>query len=578
MQDPAQHFLTPVNSTHRRYEALRALFVDRASLDEAASRFGYASGTLRNLRAAFLQDPDRPFFLPDRRGRRKPRPGPDRDQRILVLRNQRQLSAAEIAAHLTTQEHLPVSPSTVARVLKQAGLPKLWRRSAEQRSDAARPTPAPVADRRELDLSPRRFRTDFGGLFLFAADLARLGLDELLRQHRLPGSAMIPAGCAVRSLLALKLWGIGRPSRVTPDTLDPGLALFAGLNAIPKRATLSEYSCRVDPRLAPPLMDAFHHAAHGLGPALGGGRSFDLDFHTVPYHGDEALLERHYVSKRSRRQKGILAFLARDADARLFAWANARVRKADQNDEILRFAQAWRSRTGSLPAELVFDSRLTTYANLARLDALGIAFLTLRRRTAKMLAKMLAAPPDQWRQVTLTNIGRLYRTPRVLERQVRLRDYPRPIRQLAVADLGHDKPTLLLTNQMDEHPARLIDRYARRMVIENTIADAIDFFHMDALSAAVPMKVDFDLQLTLMASSLYRLLGVRVGNGFEIAKARTLFRKLVHTSASIEITASEIVVSLGRRANNPLLLAAGFADLRQPLPWLDNRVLRLRFF
>ncbi len=195
-----------------------------------------------------------------------------------------------------------------------------------------------------------------------------------------------------------------------------------------------------------------------------------------------------------------------------------------------------------------------------------------------MLAKMLAAPPDQWRQVTLTNIGRLYRTPRVLERQVRLRDYPRPIRQLAVADLGHDKPTLLLTNQMDEHPARLIDRYARRMVIENTIADAIDFFHMDALSAAVPMKVDFDLQLTLMASSLYRLLGVRVGNGFEIAKARTLFRKLVHTSASIEITASEIVVSLGRRANNPLLLAAGFADLRQPLPWLDNRVLRLRFF
>ncbi len=93
--------------------------------------------------------------------------------------------------------------------------------------------------------------------------------------------------------------------------------------------------------------------------------------------------------------------------------------------------------------------------------------------------------------------------------------------------------------------------------------DAFDFFHMDALSAAVPMKVEFDLQLTLMASAPYRLLGVRVGNGFEIAKARTLFRKLVHISASIEITASEIVVSLGRRANNPLLLAAGFADLRQ---------------
>ena len=114
--------------------------------------------------------------------------------------------------------------------------------------------------------------------------------------------------------------------------------------------------------------------------------------------------------------------------------------------------------------------------------------------------------------------------------------------------------------------------------IENTIADAIDFFHMDALSAAVPMKVDLDVQLTVMASSLYRLLGRRIGNGFEVAKASTLFHKLVHASASIEITGSEITVSLGRRANNPLLLAAGYAEIREPIPWLDNRTLHLRFF
>ena len=69
----------------------------------------------------------------------------------------------------------------------------------------------------------------------------------MLAQAGMPGSAMIPAGCAVRSLLALKLWGIGRPSQVTAETLDEGLALFAGLNAIPKRAALSEHSCRADP-------------------------------------------------------------------------------------------------------------------------------------------------------------------------------------------------------------------------------------------------------------------------------------------------------------------------------------------
>ncbi len=195
-----------------------------------------------------------------------------------------------------------------------------------------------------------------------------------------------------------------------------------------------------------------------------------------------------------------------------------------------------------------------------------------------MVAELLAAPAADWRKVTLANVGRIYRTPRILERTIRLKGYPAAIRQIAITDLGHEKPTLLLTNQMDEPAARLIDRYARRMVIENTIADAIDFFHMDALSAAVPMKVDLDVQLTVMASSLYRLLGQRLGNGFEVAKASTLFHKLVHASASIEISASEITVSLGRRANNPLLLAAGYADIREPIPWLDNRTLHLRFF
>ena len=578
MLDSAERFLVPANSTHRRYEALRALFVDNASLDEAASRFGYAAGTLRNLRAAFLQQPGRPFFLPDRRGKSKPQPGPDRDERILALRTERNLSAAEIAAHLTVQEALPVSATTVARVLKRAGLPKLWRRTAAQRAPGTRPEPAPVADRRALDLSPRRLRTDFGGLFLFARDLARLGLDAMLRQHGLPGSALLPPGCAFRSLLALKLWGIGRPARVRPEALDEGLALFAGLNAVPQRATLTAYSRRVDPRLGPGLMDAWHQAARSLGIDLGGGRSFDLDFHTIPFHGEDALLERHAVSKRSRRQQGILAFLARDADARLFAWANASLRQDAHNDEILRFTAAWRQRTGELPAELVFDSRLTTYANLAQLHQLGIAFLTLRRRTPKMVAELLAAPAAAWRRVTLSNVGRIYRTPRILERQVRLQHYPAAIRQIAVTDLGHEKPTLLLTNQMDEPPARLIDRYARRMVIENTLADAIDFFHMDALSAAVPLQVDLDLQLTLMASSLYRLLGKRVGNGFESAQASTIFRKLVHASASIDITPTEIVVSLGRRANNPLLLAADYAATREPIPWLENRTLKLRFF
>jgi hypothetical protein len=229
--------------------------------------------------------------------------------------------------------------------------------------------------------------------------------------------------------------------------------------------------------------------------------SFDVDFHTIPFHGEDALLQKHYISKRSRRQKGVLAFLAQDAGKRVFCYANAAVRKEDQNDEILRFIEYWQQRTGHLPEELVFDSRLTTYANLSRLNAMGIAFMTLRRRDAELLQQIQAQPPSAWRRIELDSIARAYRTPRILDQTIRLRDYDGLIRQITVTDLGHEEPTIVLTNQLRRSASHLIGRYAQRMLIENGIADGIDFFHMDALSSAVAMKVSCDLQLTLMASS-----------------------------------------------------------------------------
>ena len=81
--------------------------------------------------------------------------------------------------------------------------------------------------------------------------------------------------------------------------------------------------------------------------------------------------------------------------------------------------------------------------------------------------------------------------------------------------------------------------YARRMVNENAIAEAIDLFHMDAISAAVPMKVNLDLQLSLMAGTLYRLLAVRLGNGQQNSRARTLARHLVKAAAEIAVCKSD---------------------------------------
>ena len=258
-----------------------------------------------------------------------------------------------------------------------------------------------------------------------------------------------------------------------------GLALFAGLNVIPKRSFLTEYSCRIDPAAYPKLMRAWFDAVGKLG--LQRGVSFDLDFHTIPFHGEDALVEKHYVSKRSRRQKGVLAFLARDADRQVFCYANAEIRKDQQNDEILRFTEFWKRRTGHWPEELIFDSRLTTHANLSRLNQYGISFMTLRRRNEKLLTELFQAAPSAWRRIELARVARAYRTPRILDQTITLDGYEGPVRQIAIRDLGHEEPTLLLTNQLRRSPAELIGRYAQRMLIENSIADGIDFFHMDAL-------------------------------------------------------------------------------------------------
>ena len=571
--DYASFFLDSANPTHRQYEALRAYFVEHLPSHQVAQRFGYTPGSFRVLCHQFRQDPRRPFFLSPQKG---PQSAPKRDrlrEQIIAMRKQN-LSVYDIHDALQRSGH-SLSPAAISILLKEEGFARLPRRRDDERPDTTRPDAAAVADVRALDLKPNSFRTQFAGLFLFAPYLASIPLDTMLQEAGFPGSAMIPPGPAMRSLLALKLFGNARHSHVMSSVFDPGLALFAGLNVIPKRAFLTEYSCRIDPSCYPKLMTLWFDAVGTLG--LQRGQSFDLDFHTIPFHGEDALVQKHYVSKRSRRQKGILAFLARDADKHVFCYANGQLRKGEQNDEILRFVDYWKERTGHLPQELVFDSKLTTYANLNQLNKLGIDFITLRRRSEAMLQQIAKEPSSAWRRVELKGVARAYRTPRVLDQQIQLKDYEGALRQLTVADLGHEEPTLLITNQLRLSPTTLIERYAQRMLVENSIADGIDFFHMDALSSAVAMKVNCDLQLTLMASSLYRLFGVQIGHGYAEAKSRHSFRDFIDAAGLVTLTDDEILVRFQKRAHNPLLLAAGFASLSPPLSWLGGKRLRLLF-
>lgn len=201
----ARRFLEPSNSTHRQYEALRAFFVDGLSSAQAAAQFGYTPGSFRVLVHEFRSQPERGFFIPTARQRRSPNKQQRLRDLVVALRKQN-LSVHDISRVLV-RDGESLSPAAVATILKEEGFAKLPRRRDDERPDRPRPTVADPADVRQLNLSPRCFRTKFGGLFLFLPYLVSADLDAILARCGFPGSKMIPAGCAMRSLLGLKLFG-----------------------------------------------------------------------------------------------------------------------------------------------------------------------------------------------------------------------------------------------------------------------------------------------------------------------------------------------------------------------------------
>ena len=551
------------------YEALRAYFLEGHPSQEAARAFGYSPGAFRVLCHQFRRDPRPQFFVCAARGpRTQPKKSHAREV-VLTLRKQNH-SVYEISEALKDRG-MPLSPTAVREVLHAEGFAPLPRRLDEERPARLGPTVEPVADARAFALVPgSQFVTRCGGLFLFLPELVRLQVEGLANAARLPGSQMIPAGHALRAALALKLWSVERKSHVMALVADPGLALFCGLNAIPKKSYLCEYSSRLDHARTTRLLAAWHRAV--AKDALFAGNSFNLDFHSVPYYGEDPQIERHYVSMRSRQQPSVLAFLAQDAQGRSFCYSNADLRKGEEAEEIFRFIAFWKKHHGTHPRHLVFDSRLTTYAHLARLDQLGITFITLRRRSHALLTEIERLAPSAWRRVTLEVPARKYKTPRVFEQPVALAGAT--LRQLFVMDLGHEEPTILLTNDHHSTPAKLITRYAQRMLIENALSDAVRFFHMDALSSSVGLKVDFDMALLVIASGLYRLLARRM-RGYADAQARNIFRDLIDTPADVSVSAREVHVHFHRRAHLPIIIASGLLDSPTKVPWWHNHTLRM---
>ena len=223
----------------------------------------------------------------------------------------------------------------------------------------------------------------------------------------------------------------------------------------------------------------------------------------------------------------------------------------------------------------MFDSQLTTYTVLDELTARGIRWLTLRQRGRTELARLAALPASAWKHVTIDRSGR-YRRPHLHEDMIALKGIDAKVRQIAIRNIGRDEPTLLITNELTTPAKDLFARYAERMIIENELDAYLGGFHLDALSSAVPLNVDLDTTLTVLAGNLYRLLARQLPR-YATATPDTIWRHFLDTGGTLHITNEAITCALNLRSHHPVLIDAGYADLNIAIPWWNDRTLRFRF-
>lgn len=434
------------------------------------------------------------------------------------------------------------------------------------------------ADRRELILSaaePLRLRTRVAGLFLFLPLLARLRFDKLVHKADYPGSKRVPSDAALLSLLTLKLLDKERHSHIDDFNFDQALGLFAGLNVLPKKSFASDYSYRTQRSHQQRLLAGWIKQLSPL--LMPEASSFSLDFHPIPYRGEEAVLENHYIPCRGQAGPSVQTFFAQEHEKHVFCYANANLTRDEQPGEVLRFVEFWEALTGHVPEWLYFDSKLTTYAELSRLNERGVSFVTIRRRGANLLRQLDQRPLTDWTGAVIDIPKRRQKRIRYLEEPVSLPEYEGTARQIAVTGLGREQPTLFLTNNLEATPRDVIMKYARRNGIEDGLGTNVNFFHMDCLSSEVRLNVDLDVTLTVIANGCYHWLARQL-KGFEKAKPKQLFRKFVETGGQIEVASNRrLLITFDRRSHNPILCEAGLDRGCPAIPWLNNYTVEFNY-
>ena len=569
--DEKEYFIKPSSVTQKQYEALRAFFLEELPAKDVAEKFGYTFRAFTSLAADFrkklrmLPDED-PFFLVRKPGRKELKEKASIVSKVIQLRK-KYLSVPDIKVALDGKG-IKVSEKKIYLIVKQEGFARLPRRSKNERLSQELPKIKPETSS-EIDFMPGdKFSSNSAGLLCFWPYITKYGIDKIICESDYPETKAIPRFSSIMSFLALKLSNIRRYSADDLWCMDRGPGFFACLNVLPKSAWLSSYSHRVTRKMNLSFLRKLHAIWKEKDVF---GDTVNLDFTTIPYWGEGDHLENNWSGKRRHSLSSILAVLAQDADSGLIDYGDTNVLHKDQNAVVLEFLDFYRqSKTGNELKYLVFDSKFTTYQNLSNLDKQDIKFITIRRRGKKIVEEINNLPLSNWKKVRVSCAGNKTRNLKVYDNIINLKGYYKKLRQVAITGHGKIKPALIITNDFELKLEEVVRKYSKRWLIEKTISEQIEFFHLNRVSSSMVIKVDFDLTITITAHNLYRLLAMDLERYSHMSDI-SIYEKFIMNSGEIEVVNKNIIVKLKKKKNLPLLLSVMKNFNSQQYSWTGNK-------
>ncbi len=570
--EPFDFFLNPATIKQRKYDALRDYYLNHLSQKEAAKKYGFPVSTFRSIVRDF-KNGNIVFFPPVKKGPKGKHISDPEIDKVLDLR-ETNLSIYEIQ-DILKQDGQYWSQDTIGRVLRDAGFAKLPRRTKAELGLTKKKTLIPkIATALDFnDLDHYTFKCQVGGIYYFIPYLLETGLFDIISKSSFPETSKLSMYNYVFSILALKLIGHERLSRISNYNHDAGFGFFAGLTVPPKTTATSTYSYRIDKESVQAFMGDFITQMNRLYPQYYNGKTINLDFHAIPHYGEKSQMDKNWVGAKHQAMKSALTMFAQDGKSRHLLYANTDIDREGESKEILNFVNHWTGVKGIINQTLVFDSKFTTYPILEELDKMPIKFITLRRRGKSLIQKALALPEEDWVKVNLKKSKRKYNKFKINESEIVLQRTGLKIRQLIFKDHGRKEPTFLITNDFDIELETLALHYANRWLIENKFAELVDFFNLNALSSPFMIRIYFDVMLTMVADTLYRLLAKDLKR-FEDCTPKTIFADFIHCACDGKVVGDEIVIRMKKKATTPIFKSNEVFKKTYTVPWLGNKKLR----